>query len=134
MKIALIYTPNSRVRMGERVLEIIKKEYHETIDASTFDLKGIGYLKSSKIAYRNLTNYLSPSSDFNDARKGSIQSAIDLYGFGSQEYIATTDAWYAVGVGKKYTAIPTPDFYIEKLVCDLNTDMQFVNTSGTATS
>ena len=101
---------------------------------STFDVTGIGYLKASKIAYRNLTNYLSPSSDFNDARKGAIQSAIDLYGFGSPEYIATTDAWYAVGVGKKYTAIPTPDFYIEKLVCDLNTDMQFVNTSGTATS
>ena len=99
---------------------------------STFDVTGIGYLKASKIAYRNLTNYLSPSSDFNDARKGAIQSAIDLYGFGSPEYIATTDAWYAVGVGKKYTAIPTPDFYIEKLVCDLNTDMQFVNTSGTA--
>jgi Zn-dependent metalloprotease len=101
---------------------------------NTFDVKGIGYLKASKIAYRNLTNYLSPSSDYNDARKGAIQSAIDLYGFGSQEYIATTDAWYAVGVGKKYTAIPTPDFYIEKLVCDLNTDMQFVNTTGTATS
>ena len=65
---------------------------------STFDVTGIGYLKASKIAYRNLTNYLSPSSDFNDARKGAIQSAIDLYGFGSPEYIATTDAWYAVGV------------------------------------
>lgn len=101
---------------------------------NTFNVNGIGYINASKIAYRNLTNYLSPSSDYNDARKGSIQAAIDLYGFGSAEYIATIDAWYAVGVGKKYSAIPDADFYLDKLACDLNSNLQFVNTSGTATS
>jgi Zn-dependent metalloprotease len=35
-------------------------------------------------------------------RTYGIQAAIDLYGLRSAEHIATTDAFYAVGVGAKY--------------------------------
>src|SRR5690606_16432654 len=41
-------------------------------------------------------------TQYSDARNGAIQAAIDLYGAGSAEEIATTNAWYAVGVGAPY--------------------------------
>ena len=69
---------------------------------NAYSVTGLGIEKASKIAYRNLTVYLSASSSYSNARDGAIQSAIDLYGAASPEVIATTDAWYAVGVGCKY--------------------------------
>ena len=64
----------------------------------SYNVAGIGIDKAAKIAYRNLTVYLNASSNFAAARAGSIQSAIDLYGAGSPEAIATAEAWNAVGV------------------------------------
>lgn len=71
---------------------------------NAYNVTGIGRTKASNIAYRNLTVYLSSSSTFAAARTGAIQAAIDLYGAGSPEVIATTNAWYAVGVGSAYSA------------------------------
>jgi chitodextrinase len=70
-----------------------------------YSVTGIGWDKAARIAYRNLTVYLSASSGFAAARVGSIQAAIDLYGAGSPEVIATTNAWYAVGVGCAFNTI-----------------------------
>ncbi len=64
-----------------------------------FELDGIGITKAGEIAYRNLSVYLTPSSDYNDARLGSIAAAADLYGDCSEEVIQTIKAWYAVGLG-----------------------------------
>ena len=72
---------------------------------SSYSVTGIGTTKAAEIAYRNLTVYLGTSSTFADARAGAIQSAVDLYGAGSAEEIATTNAWYAVGVGGEYGTI-----------------------------
>lgn len=69
---------------------------------SSYSVTGIGIDKAAAIAYRNLTVYLGTNSQYYDARTGAIQSAIDLYGAGSAEEIATTNAWYAVGVGGAY--------------------------------
>ena len=68
-------------------------------NGDTYQVKGIGIEKAAAIAYRNLTTYLTPTSQFVDARMGMIQSAEDLYGVCSQEAIQTIHAWYAVGVG-----------------------------------
>ncbi len=68
----------------------------------SYSVSGIGMDKAAAIAYRNLATYLSRNSQFSDARAGAIQAATDLYGAGSAEVIATTDAWYAVGVGAAY--------------------------------
>lgn len=78
--------------------------------ADSFNVTGLGLNKAEKIAFRNLTVYLSPSSDYDDARFYSIQSAIDLYGACSAEVEATTNAWYAVGVGDEYVNAVTADF------------------------
>ncbi len=69
---------------------------------NSYSVTGIGIDKAAAIAYRNLTVYLTSSSNYAAARAGAIQAAIDLYGAGSPEEIATTDAWYAVGVGNAY--------------------------------
>ncbi|MCB0464568.1 MAG: M4 family metallopeptidase [Aequorivita sp.] len=68
----------------------------------SYNVTGIGMDKAAAIAYRNLTVYLNSNSQYSDARNGAIQAAKDLYGAGSAEEIATTNAWYAVGVGSAY--------------------------------
>ncbi len=80
---------------------------------SAFNVTGITMDKAAKIAYRTESVYLSANSTFANARTGAIQAATDLYGAGSAEVIATTKAWYAVGVGADYgtTTPPTGTTY-----------------------
>jgi bacillolysin len=75
-------------------------------NGDSYDVTGIGMDKAVDIAYRNVNVYMTPASQFADARTGAIQAAIDLFGAGSPEVIATTNAWYAVGVGDPF---PTGD-------------------------
>lgn len=70
---------------------------------NAYNVTGITIDKAAKIAYRLESVYLTPNSTFANARTSGIQSAIDLYGAGSPEVIATTNAFYAVGVGEAYT-------------------------------
>jgi hypothetical protein len=63
-----------------------------------YNIQGIGRDKAAKIAYRNLTVYLTSSSNYTSAKIGSIKSAIDLYGDCSFEVLQTIKAWEAVGV------------------------------------
>lgn len=74
---------------------------------SVFNVTGITIDKAAKIAYRLESVYLSANSTFANARTSGIQSAIDLYGAGSAEVIATTNAFFAVGVGAAYVAPST---------------------------
>lgn len=69
---------------------------------SVYNVTGITIAKAEKIAYRLESVYLSASSNYANARTYGIQSAIDLYGAGSPEVIATTNAFYAVGIGAAY--------------------------------
>jgi len=64
-----------------------------------YDVSPIGMDKAAAIAYRNLTVYLTPNAQYEDARIGSIQAAIDLYGLGSDEEQQVAAAWCAVGLG-----------------------------------
>lgn len=78
-----------------------------------YNVKGIGMERAAKIAFRNLTVYLTSNSNYAAARAGSLKAAKDIFGYCSSEYIATEDAWYAVGVGDssecKVTAINKVD-------------------------
>jgi Zn-dependent metalloprotease len=69
-----------------------------------YSVSGIGIEDAAQIAYRNLTVYLMPDSKYNDARLASINSALDLFGLGSNQVKAATNAWYAVGVGDPFGA------------------------------
>jgi len=72
---------------------------------NAYTVTGIGMTKAAKITYRLESNYLTASATYADARTGAIQAAVDLYGAGSAEEIATTNAWHAVGIGAAYGSI-----------------------------
>jgi bacillolysin len=61
-------------------------------------VQGIGPDDAEKIAYRNLTAYLGSTSNYSDARAGSVQAAIDLFGDCSPQVKQCINAWEAVGV------------------------------------
>ena len=70
---------------------------------SVYNVTGITIDKAAKIAYRLESVYLSSNSTYANARTFGIQSAIDIYGANTPEVIATTNAFYAVGIGAAYT-------------------------------
>jgi len=102
---------------------------------SNYNVTGIGIADAEKIAYRNLTVYMTSFSNYADARAYSIQAAQDLFGACSQQVISTTNAWYAVGVGPAYSATIDADFTVNATnSCSLPFTVNFTNTSVHATS
>lgn len=67
-----------------------------------YSVNGIGMNKAQKLIYKSVQKF-EPNVSFNEARAHTIETAIEEYGSCSQEVISTTNAWFAVGVGNKYT-------------------------------
>ena len=59
---------------------------------------GIGADKATRIFYKYLTAYALPNDNFHFVRVYTIYAAGVLYGFGSNEYNRTIEAWNKVGV------------------------------------
>jgi gliding motility-associated-like protein len=96
----------------------------------TFAIDTLGFAKSAKIAYRNLTVYLTKNSQYADARTFSIMSAMDLYGQCSKEVIAVTNAWWVCGVGNKYdSSFVKANFRGDTVVCTTGKLVNFSNLS-----
>lgn len=99
-------------------------------NGDAYDVIGQGWDVASSIAFRNLTVYLTESSQYIDARFYAIQSAVDLYGSCSPEVEATADAWYAVGVGPEYFNEVIADFTSnDTLFCSYPANATFDNLS-----
>ncbi|MCP3740316.1 M4 family metallopeptidase [Rossellomorea sp. BNER] len=64
--------------------------------AAYYTVNSIGLAKAEEIYYRALTVYLTPNSDFSNARDALVQSAQDLYGSATANSVAS--AWSNVGV------------------------------------
>ena len=79
-------------------------------NGDVYSVPGITLEKAQAITYRNLTVYLTPSSEYADARTYSVIAAQDLYGACSPEVITTANAWYAVGVGAEFNPAVVSDF------------------------
>lgn len=101
---------------------------------NAYKVQPIGMNRAAKIAYKNLRDYLNPISTYADARAGSIQAAIDLYGYDSPEMIAVMNAWHAVGVGQPYSRLPIAQFKLASPICDPFSIAEFINTTGSAQS
>jgi len=67
-----------------------------TCDGST--IKGIGHDKAAAIWYKALTENWVSTTNYHDARLGTLQAAKDLYGTSSVEYKTLNKAWAAVSV------------------------------------
>lgn len=81
---------------------------------SVYSVTGIGWSKAEKIAYVTELN-LSANANYAACRTAAINAVTALYGRCSAEYIAVTNAWYAVGVGAVYgscTSTSTVQFAI----------------------
>jgi PKD repeat protein len=97
---------------------------------NSYSVQGIGWDSAGAIAYRNLSVYLTPNSDYSDARFYAIQSAIDLYSNCSKAQESVTRAWYAVGVGDNFSLVPQSDFSKDSdLFCSLPYEVNFQNNS-----
>jgi len=104
-------------------------------NGDAYTVSGLGLTNASDIAFRNLTVYLINSSQFSDARFYSIQAATDLFGPCSAEVEATTNAWYAVGVGGIYVATVISDFNSATTTfCSAPASVDFSNTSMNAST
>ncbi|HEX8660127.1 MAG TPA: M4 family metallopeptidase [Hymenobacter sp.] len=75
---------------------------------NAYSVTGLGLTDAAKVAYRMESVYMVASTTYAQARSYSIQAATDLYGAGSTQVIAVTNAWYAVGVGAAYSGGTTP--------------------------
>ncbi|MFI5668412.1 M4 family metallopeptidase [Streptomyces sp. NPDC051704] len=62
---------------------------------------GIGRDKAQLVWYKALTTKFNSTTDYAGARAGTIAAATELYGAGSAEVNAVTDAWAAVNVGAR---------------------------------
>jgi bacillolysin len=99
-------------------------------NGDSYAVSGVGMINASAIAFRNLTVYLTTNSTFADARFYGIQSAQDLFGGCSPEVEATTNAWYAVGVGPIYSPLVLSDFNASTTGgCVTPFDVNFTNLS-----
>lgn len=100
-------------------------------NGDAYNVTGIGISKAQDIAYRSLSTYLTNNSDFMDARVASIQAATDLYGPCTNEVIAVTNAWRAVGVGNAFVQGVTADFNTPITTgCSVPYVVQFNNLSA----
>lgn len=96
----------------------------------SFSIDSLGMEEAGKIAYRNLSVYLTKSAQHADARTYSIMSATDLYGNCSPEVISVTNAWWVCGVGGKYdSTYVKANFRSDTLVCRTGQSVQFANKS-----
>ncbi|MEO9533023.1 MAG: M4 family metallopeptidase [Crocinitomicaceae bacterium] len=101
----------------------------------SYTVSGLGFDEASDIAFRNLTVYLTDNSDFADARFYSIQSAVDLFGGCTPQVEATTNAWYAVGVGPEYISTVLADMSAPVTIgCSAPFIVDFSNSSINGTS
>ena len=75
---------------------------------NAFTVAGLGLDAAAKITFRMESVYMIAGSTYANARTYSIQAATDLYGAGSTQVQAVTNAWYAVGVGAAYSGGTTP--------------------------
>jgi len=104
-------------------------------NGDNYSINSIGLEAAEQIAYRNLVAYLTPSSEYNEARYFSIQAALDLYGECSEEVIAVTNAWHAVGVGDPFDDAVLASFTPSSLFsCQLPASIQFNNQSTNGAS
>ncbi|WP_051303357.1 M4 family metallopeptidase [Psychromonas aquimarina] len=78
---------------------------------TTITVEKLGLEKAQKIFYRALTTYFNASTDFFQAKSGTAQAALDLYGEDAKKSVEA--AWCAVGVGECAGTTPTPDKELE---------------------
>ncbi|OIQ24729.1 MAG: hypothetical protein BM555_06990 [Crocinitomix sp. MedPE-SWsnd] len=104
-------------------------------NSDAYTVNGLGFEEASDIAFRNLTVYLTDNSNYAEARFYAIQAAVDLFGGCTPQVEATTNAWYAVGVGPEYVSTVIADMDAPlTLGCSAPFTVDFSNLSSNGTT
>jgi bacillolysin len=99
-------------------------------NGDAYTVNALGLTDAGRVAFRNLTVYLTNSSQYADARFYAIQSAVDLFGACTSQVGEVTNAWYAVGVGSVYSPNTVSDFTSPLISsCSAPFTVNFSNTS-----
>ncbi len=97
---------------------------------NAFNVTGITKASAAQIAFRALTVYFTPSTNYLAARGYCIQAAKDIFGNCSNEVVQTTNAWYAVGVGPAYSSVVASNFVANSTsFCSIPASVIFNNTT-----
>jgi bacillolysin len=103
--------------------------------ASSYTVSGLGMSTAADIAYKALTSYFVPTTNYTSARNYCKQAAMSIYGPCSNEVYQTENAWYAVGVGGLPAGASTPTANFGSsgtLNCSLPYTSNFINSSVAA--
>ena len=104
-------------------------------NGNNYSVAGIGIEEAAEIAYRTLTIYLLPLSNYNDVHFYSILAASDLFGACSAESQAVINAWYAVGIGSPFTNQVESNFSSPYTTsCQIPASIPFTNLSSNSDS
>ncbi len=95
-----------------------------------FKVDSIGYLNAAQISFLSLTTFLTPLSNYDDARFYSILAAKQLFGDCSNEVMQVINAWQAVGVGGSDTAVKSAFTSTKHTACNVPLTVQFYNNSA----
>ena len=71
-------------------------------------MTGVGNDKAAKIWFRALTTYMTPATNYADARISMIQAVRDLFPLASPEEIAVWNAFAAINVGSPWNGYDAP--------------------------
>ncbi|MCL1850084.1 MAG: M4 family metallopeptidase [Bacteroidetes bacterium] len=98
---------------------------------NAYQVQGLGIEKAEQIAYKTLTEYLSPSSQYIDAYTYAVIAATDLFGGCTQEVQTVGDAFYAVGViNEPFVSVTSANFKAsETAFCSIPATVTFFNKS-----
>ena len=100
-------------------------------NGDSYNVQPMGWEVASEIAYRNLNEYLGPSSNYMDARDFSYEVAADMFGDCSPEALNVIEAWHAVGVGFRFDADVEPNFSMNyDYACSLPFSAQLNNLTN----
>ncbi len=98
----------------------------------SYSVAGLGTDAASQIAMRNLTYYLTPSSNYADAAFYAKQATIDIYGGCATEIAEVVNAWFAVGVGTEVSTEFSVNFAAPGFACNIPAVVEFQNLSTLA--
>ena len=101
-------------------------------NGAAYKVDSIGYLKAAQISFQNLTTFLTPLSNYDDARFYSILAAKQLFGDCSNEVKQVINAWYAVGVGEADSSLKASFTSSRSISCSIPFTIDFYNHSNDA--
>jgi len=98
---------------------------------NSYNVTGMGISKAEQIAFKLLTQYLTPTSGYEDACFLGLQVAAHLFGGCSEEVKTVGDAFYAIGVLEQpYENYAVVDFHVNMTEsCAFPFTVQFSNRS-----